>query len=48
MTIWNLDEAVRRFQRKLREMGITEALQEAGAQPGDTIYIGEVELVWEE
>ncbi len=48
MTIWNLDEAVRRFQRKLREMGIMEALREAGAQPGDTIYIGEAELVWEE
>jgi GTP-binding protein len=48
MTIWNLDEAVRRFQRKLREMGITEALREAGAQSGDTIYIGKAELVWEE
>jgi GTPase len=48
MTIWNLDEAVRRFQRTLREMGITEALREAGVRSGDTVYIGEAELVWEE
>jgi Obg family GTPase CgtA-like protein len=29
-------------------MGITEALREAGVQPGDTVTIGEMELVWEE
>jgi GTP-binding protein len=48
MTVWNLDEAVRRFQRALERMGIAEALEEAGVQPGDTVYIGERELVWEE
>ena len=48
MTIWNLDEAVRRFQRALERMGILAALEEAGVQPGDTVRIGERELVWEE
>jgi len=48
MTVWNLDEAVRRFQRTLERMGIAEALEEAGVQPGDTVCIGEAELVWEE
>lgn len=48
ITIWNLEEAVRRFQRTLDRMGITEALDEAGVQPGDTVRIGEKELVWEE
>jgi GTP-binding protein len=48
MTVWNLDEAVRRFQRTLERMGITEALEEAGIEPGDTVRIGESELVWEE
>jgi GTP-binding protein len=48
MTVWNLDEAVRRFQRTLERMGITGALEEAGVQPGDTVHIGEQELVWEE
>ncbi|MDY6876327.1 MAG: GTPase ObgE [Chloroflexota bacterium] len=48
MTVWNLDEAVRRFQRTLERMGIADALDEAGVQPGDTVCIGETELVWEE
>jgi GTP-binding protein len=48
MTMWNLDEAVRRFQRALERMGVTAALEEVGVQPGDTVRIGEKELVWEE
>lgn len=48
MTVWNLDEAVYRFQRTLDRMGITEALREAGARPGDTVRIGNRELEWEE
>jgi GTP-binding protein len=48
VTVWNLEEAVRRFQRTLERMGIAEALKEAGVQPGDTVHIGERELVWEE
>ncbi|MER3513492.1 MAG: hypothetical protein C4310_03065, partial [Chloroflexota bacterium] len=28
--------------------GITQALKEAGVQPGDTVYIGDVELEWSE
>jgi GTP-binding protein len=48
MTVWNLDEAVRRFQRALERMGVSAALEEAGVEPGDTVCIGEKELVWEE
>jgi len=48
MTVWNLDEAVRRFERTLERMGITQALEEAGVQPGDAVRIGDRELVWEE
>ena len=48
MTVWNLDESVRRFQRQLRGMGVTEALRESGVEPGDTVTIGDTELVWEE
>jgi GTP-binding protein len=48
MTVWNLDESVRRFQRQLRRMGVTQALRESGVQPGETVAIGDVELVWEE
>lgn len=45
-TIWASDEAVLRFERILSAMGIHDALREAGVQPGDTIYIGDIELEW--
>jgi len=48
MTMWNLDEAVRRFQRALERMGVVAALKDAGVLSGDTVRIGEKELVWEE
>jgi len=47
-TVWNLDEAVYRFQRALDRMGVAEALEEAGVQPEDTVRIGEAEFTWEE
>jgi GTP-binding protein len=47
-TRWDLYEAVNRFQKKLAGMGITQALEEAGVQVGDTVFIGEVELEWSE
>lgn len=48
MTVWNLEEAVRRFTRTLERMGVVEALEQAGVKPGDIVYIGDRELVWEE
>jgi GTP-binding protein len=45
-TFWEYDEAVERFQRLLERMGISQALEEAGVQTGDTVYIGESELEW--
>jgi GTP-binding protein len=48
MTVWNLDEAVRRFQRTLDRTGVVAALEEAGVQSGDTVRIGEREMVWED
>jgi GTP-binding protein len=46
MTYWEYDEAVRRFQRILEQLGVEDALQEAGIQTGDTVRIGEYELEW--
>jgi GTP-binding protein len=48
MTYWEYDEAVARFQRILDSLGIRQALQEAGVQHGDTVYIGEYVLEWNE
>jgi GTP-binding protein len=46
MTYWDYDEAVTRFQRILETLGITEALEKAGVQVGDTVFIGDYELEW--
>ena len=47
MTDWANDEAVARFQRILKAMGILDALQKAGVKSGDTVLIGEHELEWQ-
>ncbi len=47
MTDWANDEAIARFQRIIKAMGIYDALLEAGVQPGDTVVIGEHELEWQ-
>jgi len=45
-TDWRYDESVRRLQRALEGLGVTKALEEAGVQEGDTVYVGETELEW--
>ncbi|MCP4517416.1 MAG: Obg family GTPase CgtA [Delftia sp.] len=46
MTRWELFEAVNSFQKMLERTGITEALEKAGVQDGDTVYIADAELIW--
>ncbi len=48
MTYWDYDQAVARFQRILESMGVTAALEKAGVQPGDSVFIGDMELEWGE
>jgi GTP-binding protein len=48
MTPFELDEAVYRFHRALDAMGVLDALREAGVQVGDTVHVGDAELVWED
>lgn len=48
MTYWEHDQSVRRFQRMLERLGVDRALKEQGVRGGDTVYIGEYELEWQE
>lgn len=48
MTYWEEFQAVRRFQRILEALGIDAALRKAGIQNGDTVYIGDYELEWQD
>ena len=47
-TYFEFEATAMRFQRILAEMGITEALREAGVQEGDTVIIGQEMLEWVE
>ena len=46
MTYWDYDEAVLRFHKTLEALGVVDALTEAGARSGDTVFIGDFELEW--
>ncbi len=48
MTYWDNFESIRRFQRILQALGITDSLREEGVEEGDIIQIGKNELVWTE
>ena len=48
MTPWDQDGSVRRFQKLMEHLGVDEALHKAGVREGDTVYIGEYELEWQE
>ncbi len=39
---------MRRFQRILETLGVDKALREAGVQNGDTVFIGDYELEWQD
>ncbi|MGA2503746.1 MAG: Obg family GTPase CgtA, partial [Anaerolineales bacterium] len=48
MTPWDQSGSLRRFQKLMERLGVDKALREAGAQEGDTVYIGEYELEYQE
>ncbi len=45
-TYWEMDEAVMHAYQILEKMGVHDALREAGVQPGDTVFLHDVELEW--
>jgi hypothetical protein len=46
MTDMQSDEGLARLQELLRRFGVTHALGRAGVTDGDTVFIGDTELVW--
>jgi GTP-binding protein len=48
MTYWEHRESVRRFQRLMENIGVEEALREAGVEEGDTVYVGDYTLEWQD
>lgn len=48
MTYWEHYGSIRRFQKVMQALGIEAALNKAGIKVGDTVYVGEYELEWQE
>ncbi|HET7145311.1 MAG TPA: GTPase ObgE [Anaerolineales bacterium] len=48
MTYFEHDGSLRRFQKLLEKLGVDKALREAGVEEGDTVFIGDFELEWQE
>jgi GTP-binding protein len=48
MTDHESPEGMARLESQLRRMGVTEALEQAGVQPGDGVTFGKVTLEWGE
>jgi GTP-binding protein len=48
MTYWEHPGSVRRFQRIMAALGLDEALRKAGIQEGDTVFIANFELEWQD
>ena len=48
MTYWEHRGSARRFQRLMSVIGLEEALREAGIQEGDSIYINDNVLEWQD
>lgn len=48
MTYWEHYQSVRRFQKLLETLGVEEALRKAGVENGDTVFVGEYELEWQD
>ena len=46
MTNFDHRDSVRRFQGIMRKIGVDDLLREAGAKPGHTVIIGEMEFVF--
>lgn len=48
MTDLSKEEAIRYLHRRLQRLGVIEMLREHGAKEGDTVLVGDFELVFEE
>nr|ANZ78882.1 chloroplast Obg GTPase [Dendrobium officinale] len=46
MTNWRYNESLRRFQHALEACGVNKALRKGGVREGDTVIVGEMEMVW--
>jgi GTP-binding protein len=47
MTRFESRDSLERFQKILKRLGVTKELHRLGAKPGETIFLGDKELIFE-
>jgi GTP-binding protein len=48
MTYWEHDGSIRRFQKLLESLGVEETLRDLGIQEGQSVFIDDFELEWQD
>jgi GTP-binding protein len=48
MTYWEHDGSIRRFQKLMETLGVEEALRDLGIQEGQSVFIDDYELEWQD
>ncbi len=48
MTYWEHEESIRRFQKLLTTLGVDDALRALGIEEGESVFIGDFELEWQD
>lgn len=48
MTYWEHDGSIRRFQKLMETLGVEEALRELGIQEGQSVFIDDFEMEWQD
>lgn len=48
MTLWEHEGSVRRFQHLMEKIGLDAALRDAGVEEGDTVFISDFDLEWQD
>ncbi|PKO15399.1 MAG: GTPase ObgE [Chloroflexi bacterium HGW-Chloroflexi-10] len=48
MTYWEHDGSLRRFQKLIESLGVEDALRAAGIKEGDSVFVAEFEMEWQD
>lgn len=48
MTYWEHDGSLRRFQKLMTTLGLDDALRALGIEEGESVFIGDFELEWQD
>jgi len=48
MTYWEHEGSLRRFQKLMETLGVEDALRDMGIEEGQSVFVDEIELEWQD